>query len=57
VPRRIGVTRETGSMLYWLVGNCELFGYPVQNWMLVAAGALALYVLMLAVTRQRANSP
>jgi hypothetical protein len=40
-------------MLYWLVGNCELFGYIVQNWMLVVAGVLALYVVTLLLAGQR----
>jgi hypothetical protein len=40
-------------MLHWLVGNCDVFGVRAQNWMLVAAGALALYVLMLVLIRQR----
>jgi hypothetical protein len=40
-------------MLHWLVGNCELFGLTGQNWMLVVAGALALYVVMLMLARPR----
>jgi hypothetical protein len=40
-------------MLHWLVGNCHLFGFTAQNWMLVVAGALALYVLTLLLARQR----
>jgi hypothetical protein len=44
-------------MLNWLVGNSNLFGLPVQNWMLLVGGALALYILTLVVARQRrANS-
>ena len=39
-------------MLRWLVGNFDVFGYSGQNWMLVVAGALLLYVLTLLLTRQ-----
>lgn len=44
-------------MLNWLVGNCNLFGLPAQNWMLAVGGALALYVLTLVVARQRRANP
>ncbi len=40
-------------MLGWLVGNCELLGITAQNWMVVAAGALVLYVLALLAARLR----
>ena len=37
----------------WLVGNFDLFGLPGQNWMLVVAGVVAIYVAMLAIGRRR----
>jgi len=40
-------------MLHWLVGNCDLLGLPGQNWMLVVAGVLALYIAALAIGRRR----
>jgi hypothetical protein len=36
-------------MLNWLTGNCELFGLPGQNWMLVVAGGLLLYIAVLVI--------
>jgi hypothetical protein len=44
---------ERGRMLYWLVGNCDLFGLAIQNWVLVAAGAFALYIFSLLLMRQK----
>ena len=40
-------------MLDWLTGNIELFGLPGQNWMLVLAGGLVLYIAVLAIGRHR----
>lgn len=40
-------------MLNWLTGNCELFGLAGQNWMLVVAGGLLLYIVVLAIGRRR----
>ena len=37
----------------WLVENVSVFGLPVQNWLLVVAGGLALYVVTLALIRRR----
>ena len=37
----------------WLTGNCELFGLPGQNWMLVIGGGLLLYIGMLMIARRR----
>ena len=34
-------------MLNWLTSNCELFGLPGQNWMLVVGGGLLLYIAVL----------
>jgi hypothetical protein len=36
-------------MLNWLTGNCELFGLPGQNWMLVVAGGLLLYIAVVVI--------
>lgn len=41
------------AMLNWLTGNCELFGLTGQNWMLVVAGGLLLYIVVLAISRRR----
>ena len=40
-------------MLHWLVGNCDVFGFSAQNWMLVVAGVLLIYVLTLVLGRQK----
>jgi hypothetical protein len=40
------------AMLNWLVGTCELFGLSGQNWMLLAAGALLIYVVTLLILRR-----
>ena len=41
------------AMLNWLTGNCELFGVTGQNWMLVVAGGLLLYIAVLAISHRR----
>jgi hypothetical protein len=41
-------------MLNWLASNCELFGLPGQNWMLViGGGGLLLYVAALVISNRR----
>jgi hypothetical protein len=40
-------------MMNWLVGNCDLFGLPCQNWMLVTGGGLLLYLAVLAIVQPR----
>ena len=40
-------------MLDWLVGNYELLGVTGQNWMLLIAGGLLLYIVMLFILRSR----
>ena len=42
-------------MLNWLTANCELFGLPGQNWMLVVGGGLLLYIAALAISRRPAR--
>jgi len=36
-------------MLNWLTENSEWFGLPGQNWMLVVAGGLLLYIAVLVI--------
>jgi hypothetical protein len=38
-------------MINWLLANFEVFGLRGQNWMLAFAGALALYIAVLAIAR------
>ncbi|MGH6726388.1 MAG: hypothetical protein ACREB8_07580 [Pseudolabrys sp.] len=40
-------------MLNWLTNNCELFGFSGQNWMLLVAGGLLLYIAALAIGQRR----
>ncbi len=40
-------------MLDWLIGSCDVFGLPCQNWMLALAGALIIYLAALAVLQKR----
>ncbi len=40
-------------MLQWLVGSCRVLGLNGQNWMLVIAGALAVYLVVLYFIRLR----
>jgi len=40
-------------MLNWLTGNFDLFGLSGQNWMLVIAGGLLAYIVVLALSRRR----
>jgi hypothetical protein len=48
-------TRRTAKapMLDWLIGSCDVFGLPCQNWMLALAGALIIYLAALAVLQKR----
>ncbi len=41
------------AMLDWLTGNCDLFGLPGQNWMLVIGGGLLLYSVTMLAARWR----
>jgi hypothetical protein len=36
----------------WLIGNIDLFGLQAQNWMLVIAAGLLVYIAWLAVSRR-----
>jgi hypothetical protein len=42
-------------MLDWLVGNFEVFGVAVQNWMVLLALALVAYAAALAFSRGRSR--
>jgi hypothetical protein len=39
-------------MLHWLTGSCRVFGLNGQNWMLVIAGALAAYIVVLGLLQR-----
>lgn len=41
----------------WLIAETSLFGLAVQNWLLVAAAAFALYGVGLALWRLCPNRP
>jgi hypothetical protein len=43
-------------MLHWLTGGCRVFGLDGQNWMVVIAGALAVYFAVLVVLRRRRHT-
>jgi hypothetical protein len=53
MPDRSAMRDAPHTMLNWLTGNCEFFGLAGQNWMLVVAGGLLLYIVVLAVGRRR----
>jgi hypothetical protein len=53
LPDRSIRRNASRAMLNWLTGNCDLFGLAGQNWMLVVAGGLLLYIAALAVSRRR----
>jgi hypothetical protein len=40
-------------MMDWLVGDSQVFGLEVQNWMLLIGGGLALYFGVLAIAGRR----
>jgi hypothetical protein len=44
------------AMLNWLTGNCNLLGFNGQNWMLVLAGGLLLYIAVLVIGHRRQAS-
>jgi hypothetical protein len=47
-------TRGLGySMMDWLVGNSQIFGLRVENWMLLIGGGLALYFAVLSIAGRR----
>jgi hypothetical protein len=47
----LGDTRQI--MLNWLIGNCDLFGLPCQNWMWVFGGGLLIYIAVLVIAGRR----
>ncbi len=38
--------------MQWLVDTSDLFGLPVQNWLLLVAAGLALYVIVLTIAHR-----
>ncbi|MGH6682600.1 MAG: hypothetical protein ACRECA_01520 [Pseudolabrys sp.] len=40
-------------MLNWLIGNCDVFGLPCQNWMWVFGAGLLIYIAVLVVAGHR----
>jgi hypothetical protein len=40
-------------MMDWLVGDSEVFGLTVENWMPLIGGGLALYFSVLALAGRR----
>jgi disulfide bond formation protein DsbB len=40
-------------MLNWLTNNCDLLGFNGQNWMLVLAGGLLVYIAVLVIRQRR----
>jgi hypothetical protein len=41
------------TMMNWLVGDTQVFGLVIQNWMLFIGGGLALYFAALAIIGRR----
>jgi hypothetical protein len=37
----------------WLVGETNIFGLVVQNWLLIIGGSLALYIAGLVIAQRR----
>ena len=42
----------SSTVLNWLTDNCEVLGLNGQNWMLVVAGGMLLYIAMLVIARR-----
>jgi hypothetical protein len=42
-------------LMQWLVGETTVFDLPVQNWMLVLGGILAIFVLVVWQDHRKAN--
>jgi hypothetical protein len=38
--------------MQWLVDTSDLFGLPVQNWLLLVAAGLGLYVIALTIAHR-----
>ena len=41
------------TTLNWLIGQFELFGFTIQNWMLLIGGVLLVYIVLLAIARRQ----
>jgi hypothetical protein len=56
MPRHHGtetMNDPTHAALHWLVGDCQLFGLTVQNWMPLMIGMILVYIAALAVISRR----
>ncbi len=40
-------------MMNWLVGDSQVFGLTVENWMLLMGGGLLLYIAVLVIAGRR----
>ncbi len=47
-----GGLRHGGAHVQWLVDTSDLFGLPVQNWLLLVAAGLGLYVIVLTIAHR-----
>jgi hypothetical protein len=41
------------ATLNWLIGQSDLFGFSIQNWMLLIGGVLLVYIVLLAIARRQ----
>jgi len=56
MPRHDGtetMNDPTHAALHWLVGDCQLFGLTMQNWMPIIVGVIVIYIVTLAVLNRR----
>jgi len=44
-------------VLNWLAANSVVFGVPAQNWMLVFAGGLLIYIAAVVIADRRNPRP
>jgi hypothetical protein len=42
-------------MMDWLIGNCEVYGPPCQNWMWVFGVGLLIYIAVLVIAGRRSG--
>ncbi len=40
-------------MLNWLIGNCDVLGFPCQNWMWVFGAGFLIYIVILLIIRRK----
>jgi len=41
------------TALDWLIGQTDLFGFTLENWMLLIGGLLLLYIVILVIARRQ----